>query len=71
MLKNRIVAQDNWIDDTEETILSVLTKVVQNLPHKVFIYASLVGLVAKDNQAICKKIVTHVTTNVLTESLFK
>ena len=61
VLKNKIVGQDNWIEDTEEVIQTVLGKVVQNLPHKVFIYAALIGLVAKENAQICKKLVDQVT----------
>lgn len=60
VLKNKIIGKDNWIDDTEQVIHSVLGKVVQNLPHKVFIYAALVGLVAKDSPEIGKNIITQV-----------
>lgn len=71
VLKKRIIGQDTWIEDTEEVIHTVLSKVIQNLPHKVFIYGALIGLVAKDNADICKKIVNSVATTVISESLFK
>ena len=71
VLKNRIIAQENWIEDTEEVILSVLTKVIQNLPHKVFIYAALLGLVTKDSPEVGRKIIGEVVQRILKESLFE
>lgn len=44
---------------------------IQNLPHKVFVYAALMGLVASENPEICNKLVCQVLKDLISTSLFK
>ena len=71
VLKTKIVTQTAWLDDTEEVLLQTLVKVIRNLPHKVFIYAALMGLVACESPEICARIVGQVMEKLISTSLLK
>lgn len=49
VLKTKSVDVGKHEDDTTQTMQQTLCDVVQNLPHKVFIYSSFIALVAKEN----------------------
>lgn len=71
VLKTKIAMQAAWLEDTEEVLMQTLVKVVQNLPHKVFIYAALMGLIACENPEICAKVVAGVMEKLVAQSLMR
>lgn len=71
VLKTKITMQSAWLDDTAEVLQQTLVKVIQNLPHKVFIYAALLGLIACENPEICNQLVGQVLKDLISTSLFK
>jgi len=71
VLKTKIVTQSAWVDDTEEILLQTLIKVIQNLPHKVFVYGALMGLIACESPEICRKLVNDVVNSTISTGLLK
>ena len=71
VLKSKIVNQSAWLEDTETVLLQTLVKVIANLPHKVFIYAALIGLVSAENGQLGAKLVAQVMETLISTNLFK
>ena len=61
VLKGKCVGVENHEADTAQVMQQTLCDAVHNLPHKVFIYASFIALVANENQQLASTLVNAVT----------
>jgi len=49
VLKGKCLDTDKHEADTLEVMKETLCQVVQNLPHKVYIYGALIAMIAREN----------------------
>ena len=67
-LKNKIVDSSKHEEDTKQVLMETLQSVLENLPHKAYLYASLMALVAKENASMASEIVSEIFSKIMKES---
>jgi hypothetical protein len=63
-----MILQDETLKNHRALVTDILLKCVMNMPHKIALYAAIVGSVAVDNEQLATEIVTRVG-ELLQESL--
>lgn len=71
VLKTVICKTEDHLVDTRDELLSTLTKVILNLPHKLRIYAGLVYLINQEKSDLAEQLCTALLPALIAESFNK
>ena len=72
VIKSKLVELMHQDDQkTQEEVVTVLRDVIENMPHKVYLYASLFGLIAVENMDIATRLFTLIMTTCLNQTLLQ
>jgi len=63
VLRGKCIDVEKHEVDTMSSMQQTLCAVVHNLPHKVFLYATLLALIAQENPAIASDLVSSVVNS--------
>ena len=72
VIKSKLVELMHQDDQKmQEEVVTVLRDVIENMPHKVYLYASLFGLIAIENMDIATRLFTLIMTTCLNQTLLQ